>query len=48
MINDITGGLNGRKKDQTVLPKTSVVSKESEDDSEDETKQLKKLAGIKK
>jgi hypothetical protein len=47
MTKVISGGLNKPKKDQTVLPKTSVVAKESEDDGEDETKQLKKLAGLK-
>jgi hypothetical protein len=42
MTNDISGGLNGQKKDQTVMPHTAVKVIEAGDVAA----QMKKLAGI--
>jgi hypothetical protein len=44
MTNVITAGLNGKKRDQTVMPHTKV--KVSDGNGSDDTSQLKKLAGI--
>jgi hypothetical protein len=42
MTGDISGGLNGQKKDQTVMPHTAVKVIEADDVAA----QMKKLAGI--
>jgi hypothetical protein len=31
MLNDVTGGLNGRKRDQTTLPHTEVSVRDARD-----------------
>jgi primosomal replication protein N len=45
MMNVISGGINGKKKDQTVMPGTKVTV--SEGYTIDVAEEMRKLAGIK-